>query len=249
MGLFQKLFRPGFIPVEEASYAALGVDLHSHFIPGVDDGAETMEHSLEMLAGMQRLGFRKVVTTPHVMMDSYKNTPEIILTGLQNLRKAVTEKGLSIQVEAGAEYMVDDGFEKIISDKTFLTFSNKYILIELSTFMPHPNLKNMIFQLQLEGYKVILGHAERYSYWYRAFHEYEDLKNREVFFQVNTLSFGGFYNADYRKMAEKLAKLDMIDFLGSDMHRPQQEAGLAQCRKLPVVDHLISSGRLMNSEL
>lgn len=249
MGFFGKLFTKSYLSPEEASWAALGVDVHSHVIPGLDDGAENPEQSLEMLEGMQRLGFRKLITTPHVMMDSYKNNAASIRNGLGLVQQAARERGLHIQLEAAAEYMVDDGFEALVKAGDLLCFRGKHLLIELSTFMPHPNLKSLIFELQLEGYTIVLAHAERYSYWYRAFHEYEDLKNREVLFQVNTLSFGGFYNPDYKKMAEKMARLGMIDFLGSDMHRPQQEGALAQCRRLPVVENLIQSGKLMNAQL
>lgn len=249
MGFLSKLFKSDHIPLSDASWASLGTDLHSHLIPGIDDGAEDLDQSMAMIEGMQRLGFRKLITTPHVMMDSYKNNAQSILTGLEKVQQAIREKAWDIQVEASAEYMVDDGFETLVKSGNLLCFHGKHLLIELSTFMPHPNLKSILFQLQLDGYTVVLGHAERYSYWYKAFHEFEDLKNREVLFQVNTLSFGGFYNPDYKKTAEKMAGLGMIDFLGSDMHRPAQEGALARCRQLPVVQRLMDSGKLLNSQL
>lgn len=247
MGIFNQFFgsKPG--KISNISYEALAVDVHSHLLPGLDDGSESLEQSLQMLSGFKNLGFRKVITTPHVMMDSYKNSPEKISNALLEVKSAVLQAGLDIEIEAAAEYMVDDGFEKIIEEGQLMTIGKNYILIELSTFIPHPHLKEMLFNLQIDGYKIILGHAERYSYWYRNFKEFEELKSREILFQINTLSFGGFYNQDYRKMAEKLVNLGMVDLLGSDMHKPAQLNALARCRMSPFVEELISGGKLLNN--
>ena len=248
MGIFNNIFSSSKLS-DPADYSILKVDLHSHLIPGLDDGSSNIEESIEMVRRFHKLGFEKLITTPHIMNDYYRNTPDRIKDGLQELRKAVEEAGIPISIEAAAEYMIDDGFEKKLSMGNLLTIGDKYLLIELSTFTPHPNLHTILFNLQLEGYKIILAHAERYSYWYKDFTQYENLKHREMYFQVNTLSFGGFYNPGYRKMAEKLSDAGLIDFLGSDMHHLSALTLMEKSAYEKHVVKLINSGNLLNNKL
>src|SRR5579863_4816723 len=101
-GLFNR--RPSLPP---ADFSVLKTDVHSHFIPGIDDGAKSMGDSLALIRAMEEFGYQKVITTPHIMSDSYKNTPEIILSGLKKVREAVNKAGMKIKVDAAAEYYID----------------------------------------------------------------------------------------------------------------------------------------------
>lgn len=223
--------------------------MHSHLIPGIDDGARTMEDSLNLVKEMHRLGFSKLITTPHIQSEFYKNTPEIILSGLEKLRGAIAAENIPVQVEAAAEYLLDDGFEEKMKIGSLLSFSDKYILVEISYYSPPPNLKSLIFNLQCDGYKVILAHPERYSYWFNDFGKYEDLKERGVFFQLNTVSLAGYYPSPVKKFAEKLIDKGMIDFIGSDMHNMNYMNALENSLREKMLSRLMASGRLRNGEL
>jgi tyrosine-protein phosphatase YwqE len=230
-------------------FSSIAVDIHSHLIPGIDDGAETIEDSLAIIKRMQELGFKKLVTTPHIQQEHFKNTPEIILEGLGILRDAILHENVPIEVQASAEYMIDDGFEEKSSGGRLLTFGDNYVLVELSYFNPHPNLKTIIFNLQIDGYKVILAHPERYTYWFSEIEKFEELKDRGVFFQLNLVSLSGYYPGPIRKFAEKMIDLGMFEFVGSDMHNMNYMAALEKSLNERSLVKLMESGRLRNSEL
>jgi protein-tyrosine phosphatase len=230
-------------------FSAVKADMHSHFIPGIDDGARTLEDSVALIRRMYELGYKKLITTPHIQQEFFRNTPEIILNGLDKVRKALKSDNVPVELQAGAEYLIDDGFDEKVTRGNLLTFSGKYLLIELSYFNPHPNLKAFIFNLQVDGYKVILAHPERYTYWFNDFSKYEELKDRGVFFQANIVSLSRFYPDPVKKMAEKLIDKGMIDFLGSDMHNMNYMQALEKALKEKSFIKLISSGKLLNDKL
>lgn len=223
--------------------------MHSHFIPGIDDGSQSMEDSLQMIRRMHQLGFNKLITTPHIQSEFYKNTPQIILAGMERLRDAISTEGIPVQVDAAAEYLLDDGFEEKLNSGDLLSFSDKYILVEMSYYSPHPNLKTFIFNLQVEGYKVILAHPERYTYWFNDFAKYEELKERGIFFQLNTVSLTGYYPDPVRKFSEKLIDKEMIDFLGSDMHNMRYMDAFERSLKEKALSKIVNSGKLLNGIL
>ena len=150
---------------EPLNFSILKTDIHSHFIPGIDDGSPDMETTIALIEKMQALGFEKIITSPHVMSDFYKNSTEIILKGLACVRKELKAKKINIEIDAIAEYYVDYEFEQKIGKEKFLTFGDNYILVELSFMQAPRNLFEIIFKLQLEGYKVVLAHPERYNYY------------------------------------------------------------------------------------
>jgi tyrosine-protein phosphatase YwqE len=233
-------------PVDLKPVAA---DMHSHLIPGIDDGARTIEDSLVLIRRMKGMGYRKLITTPHIQNDFYKNTPETIKDGLVKVKEAVNEEGLGIEVEAAAEYLIDDGFESKMESGDLMTFGDHYILIELSYYNPYPNIKEIIFNLQIEGYKVILAHPERYSYWFNDWQKFTDLKDRSVFFQLNAVSLSGHYPDPVQKIARKMVDEGLIDFIGSDAHNPHYLDSLDKARHEKTLDKLIKSGKLRNSQL
>lgn len=223
--------------------------MHSHLIPGIDDGAKTLEDAVALARRMHELGYKKLITTPHIQQEFYKNTPEIILSGLEKLRAALKAENIPVEIEAAAEYLLDDGFEEKAALGELLSFSGKHILVELSYFNPHPNLKTFVFNLQVDGYKVILAHPERYTYWFNDFSKYEDLKDRGVFFQLNTVSLANYYPEPVKKFAEKLIEKGMIDFIGSDMHNMRYMEAMEKSLKEKALSKLIASGKLLNENL
>ncbi|MCB9233655.1 MAG: capsular biosynthesis protein [Bacteroidia bacterium] len=253
-GFFKKLFSSS--PREEAnlSLAPLHTDIHSHLIPGIDDGAKTMEDSLNMVRVLGEIGYKKLITTPHIMSDFYKNTPEIIRSGLEKLKQACQEAGLEMEFDCAAEYYLDEGFEERLSRKEeFLTFggSEKYLLFETSYTDRPMSLESRIFEMNTLGYKPVMAHPERYNFhWGKKLDTFEKLKDAGVLFQVNISSFSGHYTERAQRSALMLLDAGFIDFLGTDMHRARQmeplKKALAGQEKLR---ELVYSGKLLNPTL
>jgi protein-tyrosine phosphatase len=248
MGIFNKLFSSSS-KMEAVDLSVLRCDVHSHLIPGIDDGAQTMEESLEIIQHFHNLGYKKIITTPHVLIDYYKNTTEIILNGLEKLREAVKNAGIDIEIDASAEYYCDRELEEKIAKKDLITFGKNYILFELPFLYTPENLFNVIFELQTNGYKPILAHPERYTYYYGNFKKYYDLKDRGVLFQMNINSLTGHYSLETKKIAERMIDEGMIDLIGSDCHNMRHVQLMERARKEKYLHKLISKPDLINRTL
>lgn len=250
MGLFSGLFgKKKEKDLEPADLSILGVDVHSHLIPGIDDGAAEMEDSLNLLAEFQALGYKKVITTPHVMSDYYRNTSEIILKGLENVRKAKNEKGLTIEIDAAAEYNLDADFEPKIEAGDLLTFGDNYVLFELPFMSEPPMFNNIVWKLQMKGYKPMLAHVERYGFWHNDWEKIESLEDRGVFTQININSLTGHYGPEVKAIAERMIDNDMVDLVGSDCHNLNHIGLLQIARRKPYLHKVIQSEKLINKQL
>ncbi len=250
MSFFSGLFNRKKLTSSPADLSVLKTDMHSHFIPGIDDGAQTMEDSIRLIRGMKELGYQKIVTTPHTMSDYYKNTPEIILGGLEKVREELKKNNINIQLEAASEYYVDFEFGERLKRGELLTFSGKYILIEVSFLNPPDNLETAIFNLIVAGYKPILAHPERYPYWHGNMEKYQRIKDMGALLQLNILSLTQYYSKEVNITAEKLVDLGMIDLLGTDMHHDKHlEAIRTRVLYEPYLHKLLESGKLLNSSL
>ncbi|HBF87908.1 MAG TPA: hypothetical protein DDX39_04620 [Bacteroidales bacterium] len=227
----------------------IGTDIHSHLIPGIDDGSKSVEESLMLIHELYELGYHKIVTTPHIMSDYYKNTPEIILAGLERLRRELEILKLPVTIEAAAEYYLDYEFQKKIGTEKFLTLGDNYILFELSYLSPPQSIENVIFNLQTNGYKTILAHPERYIYWNNNFEMYERLKDRDVYFQININSLSGEYSPSSKKTVETLIKKNMVDFIGSDLHNMHHIETIKTLLDNKHLIKLIESGKLLNHKI
>lgn len=196
------------------------VDIHSHLLPGIDDGAKDLNDSISLIKKMSEYGIKNFITTPHILGDVYSNTPEIIREKLKLVQDELKNQGLiDIKIKAAAEYMMDERFLELIeNDKEILTLKDNYVLVEMSYFSPPYNLYDILFKLQLKGYKPILAHPERYNSYHNNFKEYYKLKNAGCLFQLNLLSLTKNYGVGVQKTAEKLIKEGLYDFVGSDVH-------------------------------
>lgn len=215
------------------SLGTLGADMHSHLLPGLDDGAETLAHSLDLLRELRALGFRKLVMTPHVMGDFYKNTPEGIRAALALLQVAAAEAGLAdVALECAAEYYLDEWLgHKLANGTELLSFggAKRYLLLETSYLNEPFNLQATIFELKAAGYCPVLAHPERYVYLYGRFAELEKLRQEYgVLLQLNLNSLAGYYSPAARKVAEKLVDAGLVDFVGTDTHHLRHTAMLAK---------------------
>lgn len=249
MGIFSKLFGRKQPALGPADLSVLGCDVHSHFIPGIDDGAQNLEQSIELLTAMREFGYRRVITTPHSMADGYKNTPEIILGGLEKLRAEVRRVGLDIEVDAAAEYYLDHALEEQVNKGTVLTFGDRLLLFELPFIGEPAMLRQVVFQMQTQGYRPVLAHPERYSFWYNDFSRFTELKERGVLFQLNLVALSGAYGPQTKQLAERMIDAGYYELLGSDCHNMNHVQAIQNTRTRPYLHKLIASGKLLNSTL
>lgn len=249
MGIFSNIFSKSTRTSTAADLSVLKCDVHSHFIPGIDDGAQTMEDSIAMLREFSEKGYKKVITTPHIMSDSYRNTPEIILNGLEKVRAALKAEGIPLEIDAAAEYYLDFDFEKKIEGKKLLTFGKNFVLFELSFLHPPNSLQSVIFKLQTNGYQPVLAHPERYNFWHEEFEKYEEIIEQGVLLQLNINSLTGFYSPATRKIAERMIEQNMISFLGSDCHHIGHVNLMSQVVYEKHLHLILQSGKLLNSAL
>lgn len=200
------------------NFSLVKTDMHSHLIPGIDDGAKTLEDSIALIKELHALGFTKLITTPHIMSDFYRNTPETILGGLEEVRAAVKAENIPVELFAAAEYYLDDGFIHKLENEKLLTIGDNYLLFEISYVNAPDNLMQVIFRMQILGYKPIMAHPERYPFWFDNFDFYRSLKDQGVMLQINTNSLAGYYGPEARRLAEKLIDAEIVDLLGTDCH-------------------------------
>jgi len=233
---------------ELTDLSSIGTDIHSHLIPGIDDGVKDMEESLRMIRGFAELGYRRLVTTPHIMNDYFRNTPEIILDGLAKVRAAVAAAKINMTIDAAAEYYVDEDFLTKMIEGKLLTIGSKYVLIEISYVNPPENLKNVVFEMTIRGFAPILAHPERYPFWYEKFDEFHSLKDAGVKFQLNINSLVGYYGMAAKKVAERMIDENMIEFVGSDLHGDRHLEALRKVIHEKKLRKLLANG-VLNSTL
>lgn len=191
--------------------------MHSHLLPGIDDGVKTPEEAFEVIDQLQELGYRKLITTPHIMTDYFGNTAESVRAAYQAFQPRLAAHRPSLQFEFAAEYYLDDTVIALAAErKPLLTFGDKYLLFETNMISEPLQLKEFIFSVTLQGYKPVLAHPERYQYM--TLEKAEDLRNRGVRLQLNLLSLIGHYGPPVQRLAEKLVGRGWVDMLGTDCH-------------------------------
>lgn len=202
----------------------LGVDIHSHLLPGIDDGAADVGQSVSLIKGLSDLGFHKFICTPHIFTELYPNTPESISGALSSTQEALRKEGLQVEIGAAAEYMVDETFK--IADQ-LLCLKDKYILIEMSYLNEFPNIEQAIFDLQIKGYVVVLAHPERYNFYHNSMQRFHRLKDMGVLFQLNLLSVTGYYGKEVKSVADQLLRLNCYDLAATDLHHDKHLQALS----------------------
>jgi protein-tyrosine phosphatase len=213
----------GFFKNKPVPPSLFQTDLHSHLLPNLDDGVTSFEQSAEIINSFIGMGFTKAITTPHIMSDTYRNSPETILPRLQELRQYLVDQHIMFDIQAAAEYYFDETtLELVNKNAPLLTFGDRYLLFETNTFSEPMMLNDFIFQLKVKGYKPVMAHPERYQYLQNNLERVEDLIDRGVLMQINSLSLSGRYSKSIQKTANKLVEHKLVHFLGSDCHTPHQ---------------------------
>jgi protein-tyrosine phosphatase len=228
----------------------LGTDMHSHLLPGIDDGAKDIETSIELIKGFVQLGYKKIITTPHVLWEIYPNTTEIINQGIEELKARVAQENLTIDLYAAAEYFIDEHFEEEVRNKKpLLCISGNMVLVEFSMLTAPMDVQKIIFELQMQDYQPVLAHPERYTYLSRNKEMYETLKVAGCFFQLNLLSLTGYYGRSVQDLAEYLLKNDYYDLAGTDLHHAQHLAALQKLSSSSLYQKIKDNSRLRNLSL
>lgn len=193
-------------------------DVHSHILYGVDDGVQQLEESLQILEELEKLGFKKLWCTPHIMED-IPNETKFLQERFLQLKQAY--KG-EIQLHLAAEYMIDNVFSKRLSNKDLLPHGElkNHLLVETSYFNPPLNLEKTLQEIYSIGYYPLLAHPERYVYMEE--NDYIKLKSNGIKFQLNLLSLKGMYGKTAQKKAEWLLSKNYYDQVGSDIHSIHQ---------------------------
>ncbi len=245
-----KLFSKSKPVSAKGHLSRLKVDIHSHLLPGIDDGSPDIETSLLLIKGMMNLGYTKLVTTPHIMGDMYKNTRDVVLQKLEQVREAVRVEGLDVEINAAAEYFLDDYVGGLIKSNTpLLTISGNMVLVEFSMAYPSHGLKDILFDMQMQDYQPVIAHPERYIYLDQNKVFYEELKDIGCLFQLNLLSVGGYYGKSVQELAQYLIKKGFYDLIGTDLHNVRHLEALHNPAITTSLQKLIDSGKIRNSEL
>ncbi|SHM38746.1 tyrosine-protein phosphatase [Flavobacterium xanthum] len=194
------------------------IDIHSHLLPGIDDGAKNFEDTLRLTTALQGFGVSQFITTPHIIQHVWDNTHEQILSKKTATVLELQHNHISIPFKAAAEYLMDDQFVRLFQSKDLLTLKDNYVLVEMSYINAPIQLYDILFDLQVAGYIPVLAHPERYLFYHNNFNEYVKLKRAGCLFQLNLLSIVGYYGAGIAKIAEQLLQKGLYSYVGSDVH-------------------------------
>lgn len=224
----------------------LGVDVHSHLLPGIDDGSPDIKQSVSLIKSLHELGFSKFICTPHIFKELYPNTSETISQALSKTQYALKAANVTVDISAAAEYMVDEGFE--VKDGLAVIVGN-YILVEMSYLNETPNIDQVIFDLQIRGYKVILAHPERYNFYHKNYEKFQKYKDMGVLFQLNLLSITGYYGKEVKRTTEYLLEEECYEFAGTDLHHSKHLDALTKAVKSGYLFNKVGLYPFKNTEL
>lgn len=198
------------------------IDMHNHILYGIDDGCKTIEESIETIKNMKKIGFNSIVLTPHYIEDSSFNANNNLkLQRLEILKEELLKNNIDVNLFLGNEIFINESINELIINKEIRSINNtRYILIELPFNNQILNLDDYLYELKLKGYKIIIAHPERYTYFKDNYEEARKLYDSGVLFQVNYGSIIGQYGSSSLKLVKKLLKDDMVDFISTDIHKP-----------------------------
>jgi tyrosine-protein phosphatase YwqE len=222
-------------------------DIHSHLLPGIDDGSPDLATSIELIKGLSEYGFKKIITTPHILWEMYPNTSEIIIAGSAEVREKLQENNISVEFSAAAEYFLDEHFEQELKAKMpLLALKDNLVLVEFSMVTAPFDLKDLLFEMQMQNYQPLIAHPERYIYLRNKKTFFDELKESGYMFQLNLLSLTGHYGTSVQELAEYLVKKEYYDYAGTDLHNARHLSSLQKLQNTPLFSRLKDSQRLKN---
>lgn len=208
-------------------YFPIHTDMHSHILPGIDDGSPNVETSLQLIKGLIQLGVKQSIATPHIIGDLYRNNAETVNNALTLLRNALAENNIDYKVNAAAEYMLDFYFLELLKkNEKLLTIKDNIILTEFSYAERPQKIEQILFPIITEGYQPILAHPERYAYFHNDYKMYNHLSDIGFLLQVNLLSLTGYYGVNVAKAALYILKNNLATYTGTDLHHDRHMAAM-----------------------
>jgi tyrosine-protein phosphatase YwqE len=225
--------------------------MHSHLVPGIDDGAPDVDTSLQLIRGMHELGYKKLITTPHIMWEMFKNTHEKILAAYQSIKIKLEQSNIPVELLVAAEYYMDDHFDELLrKDEPLLTLKDNLVLVEFSFIRQPVDLKEMLFKLLIKGYQPVIAHPERYLYFGAHKNWYDEMKDQGCLFQLNLLSLCGFYGKKQEELAQYLIRKKYVDLIGTDLHNAHHLQILKSSSSImDAVKKLLDAGMIQNPHL
>lgn len=236
---------------ERPDLSGLVTDMHSHLLPGIDDGSPDVETSIELIQGLRELGYQKFIATPHILWDIFKNNIDTITPAYKQLQTALHEQHIDVSLGFAAEYFLDYHIDELLEEeKPLLTIKDNLVLVEFSFVSAPLDLKEKLFALQMAGYQPVLAHPERYAYFARTKEVYDELREAGYLFQVNLLSLAGYYGKIPQELALHLVKNKYVDLLGTDLHHIRHLQALQASPQLTdTIRFLQDAGTLLNPTL
>lgn len=201
------------------------IDIHSHILPGVDDGSQSMAESINMLSIAQKNAITTIILTPHNKPARHNVHTSSMEARMEQLRKTMETSGIQIQLVGGNELYYRNGIvEEIRSGMARTMADSQYVLVEFGPMEPYEYLRNGLYEFLAGGYFPILAHIERYQCLFEQFSKIEELIDMGVYLQVNSESIMGGFGFRTKRFTRKLLKRRMIHFIATDAHNTENRA-------------------------
>jgi protein-tyrosine phosphatase len=222
------------------------MDLHSHLLPGLDDGARDTQEALQLMKTAANDGVAGIVATPHFVIGGYMPSRETILSNVEELRALAQAEGLSVSIYPGSECYLEHGLIDLLNKGEVLTINDggKYLLVELPRMNFPSHAHQLLFELQLEGITPILAHPERNIAIAREPNLLIELIDRGILTQMNSGSLLGFYGSKVQEVAYILMSHKMVHMIGTDSHNPKRAEGLSLLRAFEEAEKLVDEAWL-----
>lgn len=225
-------------------------DLHSHLLPGIDDGVRDAFTGVQFIKNLMQLGLKKFILTPHVYEEIYPNTPHTIDVAHESLYEAMQREGLeNVYTHSSAEYMLGVHFGRLLETGNIRPFPTNHVLIEFPWLGEPIRLEQTLLQIRNYGYIPVIAHPERYGFYFNQTDVYHKLKELGCLLQLNLLSPTGYYGKDVTKSANYLIKNNLIDLVGTDLHHERHLNKLFQFVKSGKAYKVLGHLDLKNREL
>ncbi|MDP5140187.1 MAG: capsular biosynthesis protein [Spirosomaceae bacterium] len=228
------------------------VDVHSHLLPHFDDGVDNFNQSIQLVVEFQKMGYKKLVLTPHIMQGYYERSVEELTAQADELQFLLKRSGIPMVLDLAAEYYLDDYFFELLeSKKPLLTLqkNNRYLLVETSFVAKKEFIFNALERIVDAGYIPVLSHPESYSFLKDDLELLRELRMKGMLFQVNINSLIGYYSKQARQNAELLINQRLVSFVGTDCRSFSQLTYLRKAMITSAYDTVCRQDLLNNSFL
>ena len=225
-------------------------DVHCHIMPGVDHGATDIQNGLELMKAEIDMGINHFIFTPHVTKATFENNPDTILPAFETFKTEIKKNGIDAKVSVSAEYRIDELSLAQLQENKHIPMPNGHILLENAYLQERLDLDEILFNVQVKNLTPILAHPERFKYYAINKQRFSQLHNAGALFQVNLMSFTGYFGETAKQSAKWLLEHDLIDFLGSDIHNMQHVEIIQEFLSSKEYERLAKKleGRLLNDK-